>query len=157
MPRPLIYGALTVFTLDGLDACIVSWIRRGFSPVRVFQGVAYGLLGPAALNGGVPTALLGLLIHFVVASTVVAVCYAIALRLPLLVEHPIACGAVYGVLVYLFMYRVVMPLSYIGTPHPPLSLFLSDIFIHVFGIGIPAAWFATQAVRSAKAIAFQRS
>src|SRR5262249_1376071 len=44
--RAILYGWLVVGTLDGLDAAIVSTLR-GSNPVRVFQYVASGLLGPS--------------------------------------------------------------------------------------------------------------
>jgi len=61
-----------------------------------------------------------------------------------LTRHPIACGIVYGVLVYLFMNRVVIPLSAIGAASwPVLPVLANGLLIHAFGIGIPSAIFAT--------------
>ena len=58
LSRALVYGGAAVGVLDGLDA-IVFWGLRGASPIRVFQGVAAGLLGRDSFAGGVPTFLLG--------------------------------------------------------------------------------------------------
>jgi hypothetical protein len=55
------YGGLSVGALDGLAAPVSSALR-GVGPVRVFQYVASGLLGPASFGGGRATSLLGVLI-----------------------------------------------------------------------------------------------
>src|SRR5215468_3542340 len=58
----VVYGGLVVGALDAIDA-VVFFGLRGATPVRVFQGIAAGLLGRATLEGGLRTALLGLAIH----------------------------------------------------------------------------------------------
>src|SRR5205807_2520534 len=55
--RAIAYGTLAVGTLDGLDAIFVFGLLRGATPQRIFQGIAYGLLGRASLGGGMPAAL----------------------------------------------------------------------------------------------------
>ncbi|HYX71332.1 MAG TPA: hypothetical protein VE732_01055, partial [Nitrososphaera sp.] len=77
-PRALntiLYGGLAVGILDGLFALIFYGLILGVQPMRIFQSVASGLLGRASFEGGVPTFLLGILLHFVVASCIAAVYY----------------------------------------------------------------------------------
>lgn len=53
----------------------------------------------------------------------------------------------YGVLVYLFMNLVVLPLSATaggGFP-PPFGILLNGVLIHIFGVGLPSALFARAA------------
>ena len=52
-------------------------------------------------------------------------------------------GSVYGVGVCFFMNYVVIPMS--ATARGPFvwSVFANAILIHIFGVGIPAAWFAS--------------
>jgi hypothetical protein len=142
--KAVVYGGLVVGGLDALDAVVVFGLR-GATPARVFQGIAAGLLGRATFQGGLRTALLGLAIHFFIAFSIVAV-YSIASRyLPLLARRPVPCGALYGVLVYFFMNRVVIPLSAIGASGAfSLPLFVNGIAIHIVGIGIPAALFVSR-------------
>jgi hypothetical protein len=140
----IVYGGLVVAGLDALDA-IVVFGARGASPVRVFQGIAAGLLGRASLQGGVRTALLGLAIHFFIGLSIAATYFALSRMIAVLVRRPVLCGAVYGVTVYFFMNRVVIPLSAIGSGGAfNLVLFVNGILIHILGIGIPAALFAAQ-------------
>ena len=130
----IVYGGLTVGVLDGLAAVTNSGLR-GVGPARVFQYVASGLLGPAAVGGGWTTVLLGVLIHFLIAFTVAAVYYFASHSLPLLIRRAVLCGAVYGVAVYFLMSRVVVPLS--SARRLPFSA--AQLVIHVLFVGLPVA------------------
>ena len=72
-PRALdtiLYGGLAVGVLDGLFAFVFYGAMLGVKPLVIFQSVAAGLLGRASYGGGVPTFLLGLFMHFIVAFTI---------------------------------------------------------------------------------------
>ena len=136
--RALLLGGLTVGALDGLDA-LVFFGLRGVSPLRLFQGIASGLLGRSAFEGGMATAVLGLMIHFFIAFAVVATYHAAARRLPLLTRHPWLFGPLYGLLVYAVMNYIVIPLSAIGARSPSTAVLLNGLLIHAVGVGLPAA------------------
>lgn len=141
------FGALAVGVLDGLDAILV-WALRGVGPQRVFQGVAAGLLGPEAFQRGAPAAALGLALHFLIATAVVAV-YVLASRaLPALLRRPVACGAAYGVGVWLVMNFAVIPLAFDRGPRLSPGMVANGLFAHVFLVGLPAAWAARRAARA---------
>ena len=140
----VVYGGLVVAGLDALDA-IVVFGARGTPPIRVFQGIAAGALGRASFQGGARSALLGLAVHFFIGLSIAATYFVLSRMMPVLLRRPVACGAIYGVAVYFFMNRVVIPLSAIGSGGTfNLALFINGILIHVFGIGIPAGLFAAQ-------------
>lgn len=142
----LALGTLAVGALDLLDA-IVFFHFRGVAAIRIPQSIAAGLLGRAAYQGGLGTAALGVLLHFFIAFSVVAVYYRISLRIPFLVRHPWRMGALYGLIVYAVMRFVVVPMSAAGAgAPPPLAVVLNGILIHVFGVGMPAALFVRAAV-----------
>src|SRR4029077_5356606 len=63
------------------------------------------LLGPRALSGGLATAGLGLLCHFVIAFLAATVYYGISRALPWVLQYAIAAGAIYGGIVFFFMNR----------------------------------------------------
>lgn len=133
----IVYGGLVVGVLDGAAASINSALR-GTSPVRVFQYVASGLLGSASFDGGLATAALGVLIHFLVAFGAAAVYYLASLSFPVLIRRAVWCGMLYGVAVYFVMSRVVVPLSAArGLPFSPAQL-----FIHILCVGLPIALLA---------------
>ena len=123
-------------------------LRNGVAPQRIFQGIAGGLLGrEAALAGGGLTALLGVVLHFAIATTVVAVFYGLSRRFPFLAHRPFVWGPLYGIAVYLTMNLVVVPLSALhgtGLPHA-LPVLLNGVLIHLIGVGTPSALFARAA------------
>lgn len=144
----ILYGGLVVGILDGLFALVFYGLILGVPPVRIFQSVASGLLGRASFEGGIPTFLLGILLHFIVASCIAAVYYLASLKLPVLIHRPVVCGLIYGMLAYLGMNYVVIPLSAIGYRPSSLRLFLPAFIAHAFLVGLPIALLAR---RSAKA------
>jgi hypothetical protein len=142
--QTILYGTLVVGSLDALDAIVMS-LLKGSTPARMFRGIASGLLGREALTGGLPAAVLGMLLHFFIAFSVVTTFYLASRRLSVLARHPLVCGPIYGVLVYLFMYRLVIPLSAIGiTPRFALPWSINDVLIHALGVGLGSAWFASR-------------
>lgn len=139
----MVAGGLAVGVLD-ISEVIVLGIVRGVSPLTVLQSVATGLLGKAAYRGGAGTALLGLMLHFVIAFTVVAVYHVAASKFEILRRHWLICGALYGVGVLIVMNFVVLPLSAAGAPKWTTLRIFNGLFTHLFCIGIPAAWFARE-------------
>lgn len=134
---PLLWGGLTAGALD-ITAAIVTGSTRGASATRVLQSVATGLLGRGSYEGGVPTALLGLALHFLIAMTAAAVYFFSARTQPLLARRWIIGGVLFGIAVYFFMNLVVLPLS--AFPHrivfTPVVL-LRGLLIHIFCVGLP--------------------
>ena len=143
--RAIIYGGLVVGVLDALDAIMFFGLRSGATPLRIFQSIASGWLGRASYQGGMRTAALGVFFHFAIAFAIVAVYYVASRRLPVLTGHPVICGIGYGIVVYAVMNLVVVPLSNAGTSPFVLPVFLNGIAIHMVGVGLPSAWFASRA------------
>ncbi len=142
-------GGMLAGLLDIVFA-ISFWTLKGAAPTVVPQSIASGLLGRQAYQGGLATALLGLLLHFAIALAMAIAYWLASRRLPLLVRRPLACGALYGVLLYLFMNRVVLPLS--AAAQAPFALdwwFVGSIFSHCVLVGMPIALAARIAARAA--------
>src|SRR5258706_14832276 len=62
----ILWGGLLCGVLD-ITAALVVYGSMGAKPLRLLQGIAAGLLGPRTYGGGIRTALLGLVCHFVIA------------------------------------------------------------------------------------------
>ena len=137
-------GSLTVAVLDGLDA-IIFFGLRGVRPIRIFQAIASGLLGKPAFAGGMSTALLGALLHLLIASLIVGTYLVVSRRVRTLAERPFVWGPIYGVAAYLVMNRVVVPLSLAANNPKPLAVVVNGVLIHILGVGLPAALFARAA------------
>ena len=147
-PDTILYGGLVVGILDGLFALIFYGLILGVKPMRIFQGVASGLLGKASYEGGIQTFLLGVVLHFVVASCIAAVYYLASLKLPVLIHRPVICGLLYGMIAYLGMNYIVIPLSAIGYRSSSFRTFLPAFIGHALLVGLPIALITR---RSAKA------
>jgi len=138
--RVIFWAGLIAGTLDLTGACVVSWLRAGVTPVRIFQSVASGLYGPASFTGGAKTAVIGVVLHFIIATTWAAVYYLASRRLSFLIDHTIIAGVSYGVFVWTFMNFVVLPLSAVAKRPVPLSARIIGMLIIVFCIGLPIAF-----------------
>jgi hypothetical protein len=146
----ILYGGLVVGILDGLFALIYYGLILGAKPVRIFQSVASGLLGRASYEGGMKTFLLGILLHFVVASCIAAVYYLASLKLPVLIHHAVVCGLIYGMIAYLGMNYVIIPLSAANSGRFSLSGFLIAIIGHALLVGLPIALIARWSAKANK-------
>jgi uncharacterized membrane protein YagU involved in acid resistance len=146
--RLLLATALVVGVLDIAYAIAFSYWRSGTPPARLLQSVASGALGRDAYAGGLATAALGLGLHFLIAFLVTAIFFAVASRVRSLTIQPVAIGALYGIVVYLVMNFVVIPLSKIGPrPLPSTIVIVTGVLVHIFLIGIPIASGARRAFR----------
>lgn len=135
----ILLGGLIAGTLDLSAAFIYAWLRAGVTPVWIMHLIAGGLLGPAAFNGGVKTAALGVALHYLIATTAAAVFYAASRKINFLLSQPIVSGLLFGIAVYLFMNFVVLPLSRVTRTHPPLSARIIGMLIIMMCVGLPIA------------------
>ena len=146
--KPILYAGALVGVLDITAACIEKRVVAGFTPVRVLKGVASGLLGRSALEGGFGTATLGLAMHFTMALTVAAIFYALSRRfsLPKKLSGVVAVGLLYGAAVFAVNNFATAPFLswvrslYLHTPilfKPPMGW--SQLVIHLFCVGLPIA------------------
>jgi hypothetical protein len=134
----VVWGGLACGVLD-ITAALLVYGYFGAKPLRLLQGIAGGVLGPRTYSGGIGTALLGLLCHFVIAFSAAAVYVAASRIMPFLVRHAVLSGALYGVAVYFFMNRVVVPLSAAAKFPFSLKMMVIGIVIHIFCVGLPIA------------------
>lgn len=152
--RPLLLGTLAVGVLDMMDAFIFFGLK-GVAWTRILHSIAAGVLGrEAAVAGGLPTAFLGLFLHFVIAFGVVATYMLVSRRIPILADKPWVFGPMYGIVVYYVMQFVVLPLSRAGGGGPrtkPLDVIVNGLLIHALGVGLPAALAAHAAWKSRRA------
>ena len=136
--RAILTAGLVVGVLD-ISSAFVIWWQRGVGARRGLQGIAAGLLGGSAFDGGLVTAGLGLALHFFVAFVVVSVFYVASRKIPFLARQPIVSGVLYGIGVYLVMFWCVLPRVFSTFRHR-LSNDLLQLAIHICLIGLPTAF-----------------
>jgi uncharacterized membrane protein YagU involved in acid resistance len=143
--HPVIVGGGLVAVLD-IAAAFALRGAFGSPPIRVLQGIASGVLGPAAFQGGMSTAALGMVLHVVIAFVVAAVYYAVSRWWSWLVRHPVASGLAYGVGVHFVMNEIVLPLSRVTFRRPPWYVVVSMVVIHMVCVGLPVSLSVARAV-----------
>jgi hypothetical protein len=138
--KRFVLAALVVGTLDISEVLIVSWLKGG-APLKIFQGIASGIYGKASFEGGTRTMVIGFLLHYFIATCVVAVYFLASRKLAFLNRYPVLTGAIYGVGVYLFMNFVVLRLAGMTPKFTTFSV-VNQLFCHIVLIGITTGLFA---------------
>ena len=136
-PRPfpaIILGGLIVGVLDLAYAIIVYSPHQ---PILVPQTIASGVLGMKSYGGGMASAVLGVILHFVIALGAATVYYLASRKLPFLVRRAFIGGIIFGALVYLFMHFVVLPLSAVPPGHTRFGYQAFEFVEHWFCVGLP--------------------
>jgi hypothetical protein len=135
--KAIIVGAVVAAALDMLEP-LVFFGMRGVAPIKIPQAIASGLLGRAAYSGGLSTALLGFALHLFIALFWTTL-FVLAARLrSILTKYPVVSGLSYGVVIYLVMHYLVLPLSrVVPRSHFRLSVLINDIAAMVFLVGLP--------------------
>lgn len=141
----IVTAGMLVGLCDGIFALTTYVVvRHVTTPVRLFQGIAHSVLGPAAYEGGLTTAGLGLLMHFAVAhawATVYYIAFQRSEGLRRLVRErgPVLVGLLYGPFVWVMMSQVVIPLT--QNPRPAILTwnFLVMFVGHAVVVGLPIA------------------
>jgi hypothetical protein len=144
-------GGLLIGLFDLMFAFTFYGLILDVPLLRIFQSVAAGVLGrPAAVAGGVPTFLLGIVLHFVVATCIATVYFLATLVLPVLLRHPIVSGLIYGMVAYFGMKYLVLPLSAIGRRGtlPRLPILITELIGHALLVGLPVALLAQRSARA---------
>ena len=129
-------AGLIAAILDIIAAFLV-YGRLGAPPERILQGIASGILGPSAFEGGSKTAVLGLALHFIIALGAATMFYTASRKLKFLTRHAVISGFLFGIVVYFFMQDVVLPLSAYQKGAFSLSIMLVGVVVHMFCVGLP--------------------
>ena len=149
LPQSRAGGAVPAIFWGGLLAAIgditqafVVFGYFGASPFRILQSIPRGIFGARTFQMGWTSACLGIVLHLTIAFTAAAVYYVASRKMRVLVERPVVFGLIYGELVFLFMYFVVMPLSAIGFPKFGTATYITGPIGHTFLVGLPIAMMA---------------
>jgi len=135
----IFFGGLLAGIFD-LTQAFIGYSLMGSTPFRILQAVASGIFGrQESRQMGWTSAAVGLLCHFTVAFGAATVYYVASRKLRILVQRPVLSGLIYGELVFLFMYVVVIPLSAIGHATYNLATYITGPIGHPLLVGLPIA------------------
>ena len=136
----LVRIGLIAGTLDISENLVFNAFRH-ITPAMIFRYIASGLLGMEAIRGGAGMIALGVAIHYTIALAWTALYFFAALQWRVLVRRPVACGLIYGALVYIVMNFAVLPLTRIPHSHAAVSVAsrVSGMLALLFCIGLTVA------------------
>jgi hypothetical protein len=130
---------LVAGTMDITAALTYYPLTAGVRAVRLLQGIASGVLGPRAFDGGLRTAALGLTFHYGIALVWTLVFFVAARRSRALLKNLFLSGMAYGVLVWAVMNLVVLPLSRVRRgPFQPGQAVVAAMIL-ILCVGLPLA------------------
>jgi len=115
-----------------------TYVPKGATELGVLKYIASGILGAAALHGGPAIAGVGFVVHCGLTTLMAALYFAAATAVRGLNRWPWLSGAVYGVLTFVAMVYVAVPLSAApGWKYPGGWDIVSGLLAHIFYVGIP--------------------
>jgi hypothetical protein len=135
--KALLWAWLLAGTLD-LGAALIYYAHASrVQAIRLLQGIASGVLGDKAFASGPATAILGLGLHYSIALIWTVAFFVFVRRLKKPLPNRFVIGMAYGVVVWMVMNLIVVPLS--NVRHAPLQLSQSIVgaVILMFCIGLP--------------------
>jgi len=143
--KPILIATLVCGTLDILLAVILP-LWRGREPAAMLRYVASGPFPPAS-DWGAAGSVLGLAVHFTLMAIMVAVFVIAARQIPALTDSPWLWGLVYGLITYVAMNLIVVPLRF-PAAWPPKALSVgTQLFAHILLVGWPTAFIARRYLR----------
>ncbi|GAB4093569.1 hypothetical protein [Flaviaesturariibacter terrae] len=131
--------ALLVGSLDLLSAFVDYYLATGKGPAGVLRYIAAGLLGPDAARSGAGPIALGVTIHYFFALLFTFLLYVLYRPLRLYRWPVLLLALLYGLLVWLLMNRLFVPLSALPQRAFRWDKALKAWLILVFMIGLPLA------------------
>jgi len=138
----LVRAGLLTGAADGLFSSVLATVFYHSDAMRLFQGVASAVLGKQALEGGMLTALFGLLIHFGVAFGWSAVFLFLGMRSRWIRDlldsrNGVAkVASLYGPFVWIVMSLAVIPLLFHRPPAINLRWWV-QLIGHIPFVGLP--------------------
>jgi len=129
---PALVGGWVAATLDAASAFhTFGW--------RMPKGIAAGLLGASAAQGGAGTWILGLGLHFSILIVAAGLYGVASWRWTFMRVNYLLCGVYYGISIFLFMNLVVLPLSAFPVSFAPFktAALIQGMAMHVLLVGLP--------------------
>lgn len=150
--RTILRAGLVAGILDIIAAILINVVFKGQTTVtKLLQSIASGLIGKAAYDNGIATAILGLLLHFLIAFIFTIIFVLIYPRLKFAHTQPLLTGIIYGILVWLTMNAVVIPIAFSRTFNFDLKTHWLGILVIILCVGIPVALISNKILGSRRA------
>jgi hypothetical protein len=140
-----IRATLICGALDAAYASVTA-LLRGKPAGPVWNGVAAGPFGDAAQGWGTGGIAAGLLVHFAIMGVMAAFFLWVVWRNAWVRKNAVLAGALYGLLLFVFMYYGVLNARFGLVLTDPVKVAIG-LFPHIFFVGIPMALIARSATK----------
>ena len=140
----LLYTGLLAGVLDGAAATLLFVARGNRRPALLFRFIASAVFGQRAFTAGPFMVAAGIFFHLVIALAWVGLYAGLRARIPWLAAHPLYGAILLGLLAWLVMNQVVVPLSKAAKRPFSWAFAVINMLILIVCIGLPAAyWLST--------------
>ena len=140
--KTIAWSGLLVGSLDILSALTHYYIKTGKDPLNVLKYIASAVFGSDAYESEPDMTIYGLLFHYLVAFCWTILFFIIYPRLKLFAFNRVITGIIYGIIIWVVMTKVVVPLSRAVTgPFDPLQAGIA-VSILIVAIGLPLSFIA---------------
>jgi len=131
----ILLATLIAGTLD-IGMAMIETARAGKPIGGMLRGLASGPL-PGAADWGAAGAVTGLVVHYAIMGVMAAVFLIARDRVALVRRHTVAAALLYGVILWLVMYGLVLPLRFgMPFPSPKPTAIAKQLFAHVVLVGL---------------------
>jgi hypothetical protein len=142
-PVPWLLSAAVVAAVLDLGFAVLFWATEGVPATRVLQSIAAWLMGPAAYQGGIATAVLGSALYLALMWALAALYSGLSRSFPRLVRQPLRFGLAYGALMYGLVFHVAVPLFTAAGPASQRPDWIAAcVAAYMVLVGLPCAWAA---------------
>jgi hypothetical protein len=131
--KAIILTGLLAGTLDITSAVVASQVP----PIPLGRYIAAGVFGRDALSGGVGMGILGLFLHYVIAFSWTILFFIAYPKINILSRNKIVVGLSYGIVVWLVMNLIVVPMSNVTRGPLQWKGIMINVSILMVMIGLP--------------------
>ncbi|KAF1716608.1 hypothetical protein [Pseudoxanthomonas wuyuanensis] len=140
-PVPWLLLAAVYATALDLGFAALFWAGEGVAAIRIPQSIASWLLGRAAFDGGLATAMLGTLVYLALMWALAALYSRLSRIFPRLLRQPNRFGLAYGALMYGLVFHVGVPLLTAAGPASQRADWIAAcVLAYMVLVGLPCAW-----------------
>lgn len=148
-PAARIFASLSAGLVAGTTNLIAAGAIFGGTLTHGLQLIASGLLGDRAFKSGAGSAALGAGLHYGISIAAAGLYCVLALRSRWWRDHWLVGGMLFGVVAYLVMNLIVVPLSSAPNPDFAPAIVAKELVAHTVMFGIPIAGIVTLWLRRA--------
>jgi hypothetical protein len=146
-PKLVLIGGLLAGLADFIYPTVKT-VMAGKAWIGPWKGVASGLLGQAARDGGMEMVALGAALHWFINIAAAFILYYAVRSLKFIPRQWVVLSIIHGIAVLLTMNYVILPLSQIGRGIYPLAELHVHAFWHIVLVGLPVGYFVSRALKA---------